>query len=377
MNLLLGLCAALTPFSPRRLSPRATTPLFSVSQDVPLFSFGFCADVQYVDAPDDTNFQKTRIRRYHQSLRILQEAVQVWDECSPSFSILLGDMVDGKTKLLKNEDKCLNDVLSVVKTTSIPFHYVCGNHEHYAFNRVQIYSKILEERQDCSPSQLYYSFSPDVYDSDGVKTNVGDKYRFICLDAYDTSLIGASSEETLAQARAILAEKNPNDLLQGGAWFNNLERENYRYVPYNGGLSPKQLDFLQNELISAGELSQKVVIFCHQPIHAPKKPQSLLWNSEEIKDILKEYGSRYNPPALLWMAGHDHGGDYHYEEGDGYTAHHLIPPAPIECEEGGKAYGTMQVFEDRFEMKFTGDPPRHLQGDKKENDRFWPSEFKL
>ena len=48
-----------------------------------------------------------------------------------------------------------------------------------------------------------------------------------------------------------------------------------------------------------------------------------------MKEIIRKSGC-----VRLWMAGHDHGGNYHVESlGDKNIIHHLTLPAPIECEE--------------------------------------------
>ena len=92
----------------------------------PLFSFGVIADCQYADADDAFNFHKTSLRRYRNSLKILEEAIQSWNDligeeeegggdvtnsnaASPSpsgrssfkFVAQLGDLLDGKAKAQK------------------------------------------------------------------------------------------------------------------------------------------------------------------------------------------------------------------------------------------------------------------------------------
>jgi manganese-dependent ADP-ribose/CDP-alcohol diphosphatase len=332
----------------------------------PLFSFGVCADIQYVDAPNGFNFQNTKVRRYRQSLDIFKAAVESWKTLPspPAFAIILGDIVDGKARATNQEKQCLEKVLSVTQdaVSVIPFNYVFGNHEHYSFSRKELHERVLNNRGDCSDSKLYYSFRPEMEDG---KTR--DDWKFICLDAYDMSLIGPSSPQTLEDARALLAKMNPNDLSKSGGWFDGLSRENYRYVPYNGGLSKEQIRWFRDELRASSECGQKVVVFCHQPIHAPKKPQSVLWNAEEVKAAIRECGSSC---VVGWLAGHDHDGQYEAEEivvsqGAGLVRvmHHLVPPAPIEAQEGATAaYGYIEVHPDRLRLKWTGREPHEKHG---------------
>lgn len=343
-------------------SGSAGSSLRAASSNDALFSFGLCADIQYVEAPDDFNFQKTKVRRYMQSLRILKKAVESWEAIEPAFVILLGDIIDGKAKTMKNEEKCLEDVLSVTRNLT-KAEFVFGNHEHYCFNREDLHQKVLKGRADCSKEKLYYSFSPVV---NGAPLK---GWKFICLDAYDKSLIGASSDLHLQQAKDLLKEMNPNDLTKSGGWFDNLSKENYRYVPYNGGLSDSQLQWFTSELQASEEAGERVVIFCHQPIHAPGKPQSLLWNAEDVKEIIHTHGAR---AVVCWMAGHDHDGQYSVEKlgTSGEIMHHLVPPAPIECsEEEPAAYGHMEVYSDRLKLQWTGRTP--AEKDKIE----WPDDL--
>jgi hypothetical protein len=97
------------------------------------------------------------------------------------------------------------------------------------------------------------------------------------------------------------------------------------------------------------KLDEKVVFFCHQPIFSPNKPQSVIWNSEEILDTIHRFKN-----TLAWVAGHDHGGQYVI---DSNGLHHIVPPAPLECEEGGKAYGHIEVYPDKFVLNWTGSKP--------------------
>lgn len=333
------------------------------------FSFGICADIQYVEAEDGANFQKTKIRRYMQSIEIFKEAVNSWkDTDSISFGLLLGDMIDQKASTLKTQDSAWESIMDIIEpgiNSGLDFHYVFGNHEHYSFSRQELYSKFLREREDCSPEKLYYSFK-----------NAENSFKFIALDAYDSSIIGASTPETLQQAKDLLAEKNPNDLSINGGWFNNLPRESLRYVPYNGGIGPTQLSWLCNELESAKKEDLFCVIFCHQPIHAPKKPQSVLWNAEEVKRVIRSHGDNR---VVMWLAGHDHDGQYEHEvvldteEGKTHSIHHLVPPAPIECQVGETAYGHIDVIpdENKLVLNWKGRIP-----DSK-YEFIWPKEMTL
>lgn len=312
---------------------------FSSSGDDGLqFSFGVCADIQYVDADDDYNFQKTKLRRYRQSLEVFREAAANWRSSSRDirFALLLGDILDGKCSALKSEKECLETVMSVCRENPFNFYPCLGNHDYYCFTRPELHARLFSTIPNTAHDKLYYDYSPH------------PSWRVLSLDAYDISLIGASSTEHLAQAHAILKAENPNDVAKSGTWFDGLPRDKFRYVPYNGGFGAQQLSWLRSTLQDAKQQGQRCIVFCHQPVFAPDKPQSVLWNAEEVLSIMRE-----SQNVALWLAGHDHDGQYVVEDG----IHHLVPPAPIECKPGETAFGTIHVFGDRLELAWVGREP--------------------
>ena len=317
-----------------------------------LFRFGICADIQYVAADDDFNFQKTKVRRYRQSLEIFREAVEHWHGLEDvKFALVLGDILDGKTSIMKNQVSCLDEVLDICRrgassanrggsfssAAGMAYFPTLGNHDYYAFSRSELHARLYRHIPGTSTTKLYYDFSPH------------PAWRFISLDAYDVSLIGASSETHRLQAAELLSRHNPNDLNTVGTWFNNMPRDKYRFVPYNGGIGEVQLHWFAQTLADARQQKQRCIIFCHQPTLAPDKPQSVLWNSEAVRDVMKASGN-----VALWIAGHDHDGQFNQCED---AVYHLVPPAPIECGVGEKAYGTIEVYEDKLQLSWTGREP--------------------
>jgi manganese-dependent ADP-ribose/CDP-alcohol diphosphatase len=176
-------------------------------------------------------------------------------------------------------------------------------------------------------------------------------WRFISLDSYDVSLIGSASKCRKELAKNILALHNPNDLTVSGGWFTNLPRDKLRYVPYNGGVSDSQLTWLQQTIHSSNIKNEKVIIFSHQPVFSPDRPNSLIWNAEQVLALLHSYPGT----VVMWLAGHDHGGQCAV---DTQGIYHLIPPAPIECEEGDTAFGVVEVLADQLRLRWHGNSPR-------------------
>ena len=317
----------------------------------PIFKFGIISDVQYADSEDAMNFQGTQMRRYKNSLRIFESAIRSWNSLPGldgiSCAVCLGDQLDGKTASTKSQDVCVSDFLNTAASLKAPIYFCYGNHDYYTFDRKNHYRHFTPGLDSsrmqktiggfCSPERLYYDWSPF------------PGWRFVLLDSYDISLIGSSSAEHLGIAKEILKKNNPNDLTISGGWFKDLPRDKYRFVPYNGGISQVQLVWLHDVLTKANGLNEKVVFFCHQPIFSPNKPQSLIWNSEEVLDLIHQFKNTY-----MWIAGHDHGGQYVVDD---FGIHHIVPPAPLECTLEETAFGHIEVYDDKFVLNWTGKGP--------------------
>jgi len=362
----------------RRFFAKTNKQLTSSSSDLEkeneaLFRFGLIADIQYVDADDAMNFQGTRMRRYRHSLGVYEKAVKDWNNqilsssSSSSLplndnksrfkcSIVLGDIIDGKAAAINNQQSCYEHFNAIADSLLSDTLYCFGNHCHYSFTRTEIVNKFLHKINNklldqknsndsnnslggkCTPSKLYYDFSPF------------PGWRFVCVDSYDVSLIGASSTELKELSQRLLDQHNPNDLTKSGTWFNNLPFHKRRWVPYNGGVSEQQLHWLDKVLQQSYEKKEKVIVFSHQPIWAPDKPQSLIWNAEDILSVLHKRDNH----VCLWIAGHDHSGQY---DVDTHGIHHLVPPAPIESAVGDKTYGHIDVYDDVLKLTWHGDRP--------------------
>ena len=299
--------------------------LFGIVDDKIQYSFGIIADIQYADADDSYNFQMTKIRRYRQSLDIFRQAVREWSKHDARIQdvVVLGDMIDARAAADKNQLVCLSRLQQICdESTNLRFHFTIGNHCHYNFKRNEIYDNFISrntiETQKHNTNQLisinsleplHYSWSPH------------PGWRFVFLDSYDVSLIGYSTEDNQLLAKALLNDNNPNDLTKSGTWFDNLPFDKSRWVPYNGMISDEQLEWLEKTLSDSVKMNERVIIFCHQPVYSPLRPNSLVWNAEVVMNMLHRSGN-----VCLWIAGHDHGGNYCR---DAFGIHHLIPPVSL------------------------------------------------
>ena len=201
-----------------------------------LLSFGLLADLHYIDIDDGENFNRTKIRRFRQSLSILKEANSVFNAQNTAFNLLLGDILDGKAKANNMQYTCLDTVLAVTNdlNNKSPYYYVIGNHECYNYNRDELLNKTPlipfteGQRQGSGPrdpsTPLYYSFHP------------ASGFRCIVLDGYDVSTINPSTPEHGEYAETLLRGKNSAYANGDSNWFATLPPEDQRFVPFNGGI---------------------------------------------------------------------------------------------------------------------------------------------
>lgn len=304
-----------------------------------LFSFGLIGDTQYVDIEDGASFDGLTVRRYRQSLNILQDANTYFNELCQinniKCNILLGDVIDAKSKHLNISEKCLEEILNIANPSLVTndnysqWHFITGNHDITSLDRISIHKTFIpnEFQSITSPNILYYHFSPF------------KGFRFIMLDGYDISTIGSTSKDGNDEANLLLSLKNPNIANNNSDWFVGLDYDNIRYVPFNGSVGKQQMLWLQETLAKSIIEKEICVIFSHMPCFQEScQPCTLMWNCEEILEILHNS----NANIACFIAGHDHDGGY---SKDNHGIHHITLPAPLECNVGQIAYGIMEIHQ--------------------------------
>lgn len=312
----------------------------AAAPNAPLFSFGIIADVQYADADDGSDFAKTVVRRYRQSLSLLRKAVSGWNarqDLSLSFIAQLGDLIDGCNKKLGASEGALAACLAALDQSRCKeVHHLIGNHELYNFDRETL-AKLLNTKRGRG-GESYYSFQP------------ATGWRVLVLDAYDIAAIGATGPN-LQIAERWLEENNPNDLKQPGVnWREGLSGLECRWMPYNGGIGTRQLAWLDTQLQEAQQQSQRAVILSHVSL-LPRSPAEscLLWNYQQVLSVC-----RSSSALCLVLAGHAHRGGYVQDE---FGVHHVTVQSPLECDAGESASAVAHVFPDRVELEGEGRVP--------------------
>lgn len=317
-----------------------------------LFKFGLISDIQHADIPDGYNFSKTSKRYYRQALIATERAVQDFEKANVDFCIHLGDIIDYHNSLQPKSprgitpsasEKALQDVLDQfekLEKKQVATLHCLGNHCLYNMSR-----EILNERlgihhlTDGQPHS-YYSYSPHPL------------YKLIFIDGYDVSFLGwPPGHPRHEEAVKILNQHNPNDDKNSP---NGLHGFNRRFVKFGGGLSDTQLQWLDQELSSAKEAGQKVIIASHLCIHPNTcSPVCLLWNYDKVLALIR----RWRGVVVATLAGHAHlDGEYMEEEeeeggGGGGGVYHRVCRAVLETEPGRDAWAVVSVGEEYIDIK--------------------------
>lgn len=291
----------------------------------PLFSFGVIADVQYADIPDGHSF--VGIPRYYQhSLLVLQRAVQKWNNHQKlKFVMNFGDIVDGRCPKDQSVD-VVKEVINEFEKFNGPVYHMIGNHCLYNLPRDKLLPLLNIPSVD---GHAYYDFSPI------------PEYRFVVLDGYDISAIGWPQDHpNTLEALNILREKNPNTEKNSPNGLVGMAR---RFLMYNGAVGKEQLEWLDGVLQDATKLKQKVVVCCHLPLDPGlTSRESLLWNYDEVMDVIHRYNC-----VKVCLAGHDHQGGHSI---DSRGIHHRVLEAALECPPGTNAFGYIDVYENRLSL---------------------------
>ncbi len=224
----------------------------------PIFSFGIIADVQYADA------EPAGTRYYRSSVNKLKEAVDSFVKDSVDFVITLGDLID-------KELKSYTPVIEIMESSGLRFYHVTGNHD---FSVDKADKRRLPSVYFKKPG--YYSFTES-------------SYRFIFLNGNEISTYSTNNRIKIRNAEALL------DTVKKSGGQNA--------VGWNGGISIKQLDWLNEQMRDATIKNEKVFIICHFPVF-PDNVHNLL-NYKEVLQVIGKYQN-----TIAWFNGHNHAGNY-------------------------------------------------------------------
>eukprot|EP00929_Paragymnodinium_shiwhaense_P086819 TRINITY_DN47238_c0_g1_i1.p1 TRINITY_DN47238_c0_g1~~TRINITY_DN47238_c0_g1_i1.p1 ORF type:complete len:430 (+),score=63.18 TRINITY_DN47238_c0_g1_i1:67-1290(+) len=330
--------------------------------------FGAIADIQYADIED------RRGRRYRAALSVVDSAVDFFN-CHDGLNFLLhaGDILD-----FYNTDgefagdggrataKALGDVMERLSRARCPkLVSLIGNHELYNWSRTNLLAGLAWTSTTSSGtlrfcpegcSEFWHDFSP------------APGWRCIVLDSYAESLYRGGrtakappfSYELDADALERLIEKNPNvaEFVRQRPGENILcdyfkgvpDGPEGRWVPFNGGLGQKQLEWLRERLEAARAAGEAVVLFSHCLVHPASSVhggRTLLWDYAALLDVLH---SPCGKAVQLVISGHQHEGGFFTDE---HGIHFVVLESPLNTSPNQP--GSYLVVEaDAREVRLTG-----------------------
>lgn len=265
-----------------------------IGKEKPIIRFGVIADIQYCDS--DTHGS----RYYRNSLNKLEASIKDLNSEQVEFSVILGDLVDRDTP------RNMDSVLLRLQKLDSTFYITTGNHD---------YDGVLDNQtlfeQLGMPSE-YYSFSEGGWLFIMLNTNE--------LASYSNMTDQDKKEEYANIIRRIEQEKRLNG------------------ASYNGGISTKQMKWLEQELIKADQNGKKVFIFTHHPLYGI--PGLTALNDLEILNTLSEH-----PCVKCIISGHHHSGAF-----DTYKSIPLITTEGMIETENENAYGIVEIYADKIEF---------------------------
>ena len=325
----------------------------------PLFRFGVISDIQYADINDGTNFTKTEKRTYRESLGHTRTAIEFWNSMNPKpdFIMQLGDLIDGQNSGTYGQGlefdsprsgKALAEMLEIFDDAKAPVYHAIGNHELYNFNWGELRNNLNGSTKWGNPQivtneTFYHSFSPC------------EGWRCIVLNPYDISLMQDKNSPGYRAAEELLLANNPNYTTEGKFdFFAGMKGKQLRFVPFNGGLGEKQLQWLNETVKQAAASGERMFVFSHLPMEGrASNDKNIAYNYNRVLDILHQQGGRQ---VVAFFAGHCHRGGYFQDE---QNIHHVTLQAPLTH---GLSFGHVDVFGDHAALIGKGKQRTHVLG---------------
>ncbi|MDO5553413.1 MAG: metallophosphoesterase [Planctomycetia bacterium] len=271
-----------------------------------MIRFGLFTDMQYADR------EPARNRDYRKSLDKFIAVAGSFHQEKLSRVFHLGDIVnDGWSNLTQ--------ALELFDKSELPLIHVLGNHDFIIDDDKKNRLPSLLRLPDCG----YYAMElPDPDDPD-------NRWKCMILNGNENAPYVATNDSDREKAERL--------------------REKYRLVsgnlpePWNGTFSPKQLQWLRDELNTAQKENWRVLLCSHFPLYAQANTIqraaafgplanvgiyfSLMgvsaWNGQEMLSLIEAF-----PCVKAWFAGHLHEGSYGLRK----NIHHVTFRGMVEAE---------------------------------------------
>jgi 3',5'-cyclic AMP phosphodiesterase CpdA len=237
----------------------AVAPLIGRGATTAGFEIGLVADAQYADA----DAKGTRF--YRKSVDKLGAAVEHFNGRELAFCVHLGDLID-------HDWKSFDEISRSLTPSRHRWYQLLGNHDF----------EVIDAEKARVPGRLgmdgrYYAFEHG-------------SFRFVVLDTNDVSTYAhAEKSPEWASAAQELARLTAAKALQAKPW--------------NGGVGPAQLAWLERTCAAATAARQRVIILAHHPVLPAA--EHTLWNAEEVLGVMDRH-----PHIVAWLNGHNHAGAF-------------------------------------------------------------------
>ena len=342
------------------------------SMGSPRLNFGLIADVQFADVDCAKSFDGKETRDYRGSLEHAKLAAARFQELGCMHVVQLGDFVDGKSNPesvpTRGPSGCppgsraalaktLEALRQVPGDAAPPFSlwHVRGNHEFYIAKNSVLKELLplpkcpstLAPPEYPDPDLTYYYFQPI------------PGWRFIFLDGYDVSLAREAGHPAREEALRLLQANNPGNPCawgQGrGDFFAGVTGPAQRWVPFNGGLGGKQLEWLSGVLKNCRQQGERAFVFSHILLFPDASGPSpawpcLLFNYPQVLALLGEY----KDVVKAVFSGHLHSGAFGLDDAG---IAHISLPSPLTHRNG--AFAVASLFDDRLEICGSGAAESH------------------
>lgn len=270
------------------------------SSALPLFRFGIIADPQYAAIQPHAAMD----RYYANSLAKVAAAIEVFNGEELSFVMTLGDVID-------RSFASFDDILPVYDRLRHEALFLLGNHD-FSVSSGHL-SEIATRLGMPSP---YYSFRRH-------------GWRFIVLDGNEVSTFAPpEGHPHRALAAQMLAELQARGAPNAHRW--------------NGALSDQQFAWLGDEISSAAEAGEKVIVLNHYPVHPPSAHD--MWDRDRIVASLASHDN-----VVAYLNGHNHVGNY-----DKAGACHFVNFKGVADTETENAFAIVEVHPDHIEIRGFG-----------------------
>jgi len=318
----------------------------------PRFRVGLIADIQHAPIPDGYSYSGVP-RYYRHALDAARHAARHFQEERVDFVVNLGDIVDGKCQNVERHGgdpfpphvddpgtKVVDDVVDALSAyKNGPVLHAYGNHCLYNLDRQTLQQKLgIPFVEEPCGDLVGYSCFP--YGG----------FHFVTIDSYDIAIMRRCEKNSVKHKAAveILSKNNPNYPSAENS-PEGLEGVEMRFVAFNGAVGQIQLEWLRSTLERVRALNEKAVIISHQPIlPGSSSPVCLIWNYEEVLDVLREY----DDVVVASWSGHAHKGGYKRDDRSGI--HFRVFEAALENNDPHKTYSIIDVYDDRMEVRGFG-----------------------